>query len=338
MEREGAALGHGLEGVLDEVDQDLLDLGRVNGGDGQLAGESGAEAQAAVVQLRLEQFNGFLDDVIERGGLELRHRGPDRLQELGDDVIEPVDFATGDRKVLFELGDQFAGVGFCGEASGARGGAKFAGRLAHDGRLELSELALHELQVDVKGVEGVADFMGDAGGEQGQRLNPLALNGLDGLLARFGGVVQDKGDAGAAGGFAIQRGSVEPQEARAGIVDLELVAHDALAACGVEPANLLPFELGDEIRDGLALDVGLQAKEAGDGLVVVENAAGLIHDQHAVFDGVEERLEEAPFARQALHDGLQPGLVQPPDAGQHLVEETGLACHANGDPGAAGAA
>ena len=194
---------------------------------------------------------------------------------------------------------------------------------------ELLQLALHELQVNVQGVERIADFMGDAGRQQGQRLDALALDGLDGLLAGFGGVVQDQRDAGAAGGFAIERRGVEPQEARAGIMDLELVPHDALAARVVEPANLLPFQLGDEIGDRLALDVGLQAEQARDRLVEVKDAPGFIHDQHAVFDGVEERFEEAPLAGQALHDRLQPGLVEPPDARQHLVEETGFASHVN---------
>ena len=109
--------------------------------------------------------------------------------------------------------------------------------------------------MNVEGVEGIADFMGDAGGQQRQRLNALALDGLNGLLAGLGGVVEDERDAGAAGGFAIERRRVEPQEARAGIMDLEFVPHDALAAGVVELANLLPLQLRDEIGDGLALDV-----------------------------------------------------------------------------------
>ena len=182
----------------------------------------------------------------------------------------------------------------------------------------------------MEGVEGIADFMGDAGGEEGQGLNALALDGFDGLLAGFGGVVEDEGDAGAAGGFAIERRGIEPEEARAGIVDLELVPDEARAAGLVEAANLLPVEFGDEVGDGLAFDIGLQAEKAGDGLVEIEDAARLIDDEHAVFDGVEEGFEEAAFAREALHDGLQAGLVQPPDAGEDLVEETGFGSHAKG--------
>ena len=249
--------GHGLQGVLDQVDQHLLDLRRVNGRDGQFARQAGADVEAAVVYLRLEQFEGLLHDIVERGRLELRHRRPDRVQELGDDVVEAVNLAAGDQEVLFELGDEVAGVAHAGGGlgSGARAGrgAGFASGLSGGGP-KLLKFALHELQVNMQGVEGVADLVGDAGREQGQRLNPLALDGFDGLLAGFGIVVEDEGDAGAAGRFAIQRGGVEPKEARAGILDLKLVPHDALAARVVEPANLLPVQLGDEISYRLAFD------------------------------------------------------------------------------------
>ena len=91
----------------------------------------------------------------------------------------------------------------------------------------------------------------------------LALDGFEGLLPRLGGVVQNERHAGAAGGLAIQRRGVKPQEARAGIVDLELVPHDALAARAVEPGDLLPIQLGDEIGDGLAFDVRAASPGAG---------------------------------------------------------------------------
>ncbi len=173
--------------------------------------------------------------------------------------------------------------------------------------------------MNVEGVERVADFMGDAGCQQCQRLDALALDGLQRLLSGFGGVVEDERDTGAASGFAVKRGSVEPQEARARILDLKLVPHDTLAAGVVQPADLVPIELGNEISDGLAFDIGVEAEESGDGLVEVEDATPLIHDQEAVFDGIEERFEECPLARQALDDRLQARLVQPPDPGQDFI-------------------
>ena len=81
-------------------------------------------------------------------------------------------------------------------------------------------------------------------------------------------------------------------------------------------------------RDVLAFDIRLQADEPGDRLVEIDDAALLIHHQHAVFDGVEQRFEKTAFARQPLDDGLQAFRVQPPDAAKHFVEKTGFGrCH-----------
>ena len=181
--------------------------------------------------------------------------------------------------------------------------------------------------MNVQGVEGIPDLMGDAGGQQCQRLDPLALDRLDGLLPGFGVVMQDERNPGAAGGFAIERGGVEPEEARAGVLDLKLMPYHPLPSRVIELADLAPFELGNEIRNGLAFDVGLQAEQARHRLVRVEDAARLIHHQDAVLDGIEERFEEGPFARQALNDCLQASLIQSSDARQHLVEEAGFASH-----------
>jgi hypothetical protein len=102
LQGERAAFGHGLEGVLDEVDQHLLDLGWINRGDGQLAAQAGVEVQAAVVEFGLEQFEGFLNDVVERGDFELGRCGTNRLQKLRDDVIQPGNFALGHIEVLLQ--------------------------------------------------------------------------------------------------------------------------------------------------------------------------------------------------------------------------------------------
>ena len=73
LQGERAAFGHGLQGVLDEVDQDLLDLHRIDRGDGQLARKTGAYVHVTVVDLRFEQLEGFLDHVVERSGFNLRY-------------------------------------------------------------------------------------------------------------------------------------------------------------------------------------------------------------------------------------------------------------------------
>ena len=104
LQRQRAALGHGLHRVLDQVHQHLLDLRRVDRRERQVGGASFVfDGQAAVVQLRPQQFERLLHHLVQRGELELRRRGPDGLQELGDDVIEPGDLALGDGEILFQL-------------------------------------------------------------------------------------------------------------------------------------------------------------------------------------------------------------------------------------------
>ena len=63
-----------------------------------------------------------------------------------------------------------------------------------------------------------------------------------------------------------------------------------------------------------------------DGLIEIDDAALLVHDQHAVLDGIEQRFEKTAFARQPLDDRLQAFRVQPPDAAKHFVEKTGFGC------------
>ena len=54
--------------------------------------------------------------------LELQRRGPDGLEKLRDDVIEPVDFAFGDGEILLQLAGHVRRVGFRAGA-GERGRA-----------------------------------------------------------------------------------------------------------------------------------------------------------------------------------------------------------------------
>src|SRR6266851_6071584 len=54
-----AAFGHGLHGIFDQVEQDLLHLNRIQGGHRQLAPKARLGLQPAVVQLRPKQLEGF---------------------------------------------------------------------------------------------------------------------------------------------------------------------------------------------------------------------------------------------------------------------------------------
>jgi hypothetical protein len=56
---------------------------------------------------------------------------------------------------------------------------------------------------------------------------------------------------------------------------------------------------------------------------VVDLAVGR-DDQHALLQGVENRVEQRALAGQPLHERPQAGIVEPVEAVEHLVERTGL--------------
>ena len=182
--------------------------------------------------------------------------------------------------------------------------------------------------MNVQRVERIADFVRDAGGEQRERLHALAFNGFKGLLPRLGGIVQNERHPGTAGSLAVQRRGIEPQKSRAGIMHLKFVAGDALAPRDVGFGNLFPIHFGQPGGDVLSFDAGLQTNQARHGLVEINDAALLIHHQHAVFNRVEQRFEKTALAREPLDDCLQTFRVQPPDAAKHFVKKTGFRrCH-----------
>ena len=148
----------------------------------------------AIVQFRPQQRQGFLHDLIQRGGLQLRRRRADGLQKLRDDVIQPVDFAFGDFKILFEPVRDFAGIlGHWNRvAARAAAGRRDARRVG----FEFLDLPLHELQMDMQRVQRIADFVRHAGRQQGQRLDAFALDGFEGFLPRLGGIVKNQRQTG----------------------------------------------------------------------------------------------------------------------------------------------
>ena len=230
-------------------------------------------------------------------------RRPDGLEKLGDDVVQPRDFALSHVQVMFDLLRRLGGV--------LRRRAQFP------------DFAAHQLEMNVQGVEGIADFVGHAGGQQGQGMNALALDGFKGLLARLGRVVQDQCHPGTAPRFDIQRRGVKAQKARARISDLKLVPDDARPAFDRARQDAVPIQFRQEVGDGPAFHlVRRPIEQMRDGVVEIDDPALFIEHQHTVLDGIEQRFQEIALARQPLHDGLQPFGIQPPDAAQHLVQKT----------------
>ena len=101
--------------------------------------------------------------------------------------------------------------------------------------------------MNVQRVERIADFVRDARGQQRERLHAFAFDGLEGFLPRLGRVVQNQRHAGTAGRLAVERRGVEPQKARARIMNFKFMPRDARAACTVEARNFLPVQLRQKV-------------------------------------------------------------------------------------------
>ena len=136
---------------------------------------------------------------------------------------------------------------------------------------------------------------------------------------------QNQRHAGAADGFAVQGSGIQMNQARTRIADIKLVARHPFASGFIEPGQLRPIQFGQHLLHGFSLSGGrVEAQQAGDSLVYVEDPAGLIGHQDAVLDGIKERFQEGPFAGQALDHGLQPFGIETPDAFEYAIKKTGL--------------
>ena len=321
LQSQRAARRHGLRRVFHQVHQHLLQLRRVNRRGGQRPLQPGLDNDAAIFNLRPEQFQGFFHDLIERNHLQLQGRGPDGAEELRDDVVQAVDLPFRHVQILLQFFADFGGVRGGGKIFGARTDHQFFRRRAAP---QFFRLALHELQVDVQRVQRIADLMRDAGGQERQRLHPFAFDGLKGFFPRLGRIVQDQRHAGTARGLAIQRRGIQPQKTRPRIKHFKFMADDLRAAGVVGAGNFQPVHLRQKLMDVLLLFAGLQTDEPRDRLVEIKHAALLVHHQHAILNGVEQGFEKTPLPGNPLDDRLQSFRVQPPDAAKHFVEKTGF--------------
>ncbi len=80
----------GLGGVLDQVDQDLADLRRIELERGQAGGRLGDELDALAAQRRAQELRGLVEELAEIGAGEAqRRRAPRFEQAMEDDVDAP---------------------------------------------------------------------------------------------------------------------------------------------------------------------------------------------------------------------------------------------------------
>ena len=165
------------------------------------------------------------------------------MEELADDVIEPVDFAAGNLQIVVELAQARGVIRLC---LGIFDGCGLGRGRVGIGGAQLFQFTLHQLQVNVQRVERIADLVRDTRGEQRQRLDAFALDDLDGLLLLLGGVVDDHRQP--TRSLAHQRRSIYAQVAPDGITRLQLMARHRHTVGGGRRANIWPINLGQKIR------------------------------------------------------------------------------------------
>ena len=175
-ERKRAAARHGLRGVEDDVEQDLLELTLVRVDERRAGRRVAADLDVGLGELEAHEQQGVADDVGQRPA---RVEAGGRLAELedaGDDGLELVEFLADDAQV---------------------GAARIIGREVQ------AEAAVEQLEHG----QGIADLVGDLGGEQAEGRELLAL--AEGLLAAEDAGVQpgvlqgDGAKAGEGGGEAL---------------------------------------------------------------------------------------------------------------------------------------
>ena len=167
--------------------------------------------------------------------------------------------------------------------------------------------------------------MRHAGSQQCQRLDALAFNGLKRLLTRFRRVVQNQRHAGTPRGFAVQRRRIQTQEAVPRIIHFKLVPNDLLPSGAVPRRQLFPIQIRQIPPHRLSLGIlRLQPEQICDRQIEIDDTSLLIDHEHSVLDRVEQGLQKASFARQALNDGLQTFRIEPANAPEDLVEKAGF--------------
>ena len=176
----------------------------------------------------------------------------------------------------------------------------------------------------MEGVERIADLVGDTGGQKGQGLqsftrSPRRSVGGPGRVA-----CRTRATRRCPPQPCVDRSRQDRRKRGRGKLTSSS-CRVVRAAAAIERGDLLPIEFGEKPRDGLSFGaLGDQTEQAGDRLIAVGHTPLGIDDQHAVLDGVEERLEEVALSRQSLDHLLQVRRVEASEASEDLVEKTGF--------------
>ncbi len=281
-----------MHGIFDQVVEGLLELVDVGGDERQRLAEFLLHDDVAVLDLRLQER-----ERLAQGGVDADHgargvRGPDGAEELVDDGVEPADLAAGDADRL----EQIVVPGTVGA---------------------LAQVALEQLQVNIERVERIAQLVRHAGSQQGDGVELLRLDRLPRLVAPRGEVVEDDREAHQRGLLVLQRHEIEVEIARLGVEDFEVAVNQPPLGEDGRPVEFLQVMRDRRAERARRVD----ADEALNSVVEVENLAGRIDDDDAFLQRVEDRLEEALLVVEPLEIGLQVALADAVDAVEELVEE-----------------
>lgn len=177
--------GRGMfEGVVDEVDEGLMDGGSVPVGFGQgggVIGEFGSDEDVGGGGGGFHESDGFVDQADGVDGFELVFLAalldPGVVEDVGDEAGEATTFLDDEVEVFLLLGgagDGFLFEAFGEESDGGDGGAEFVGDAGDEGGLHFGELELA-----VEGAAGVPESEGGGGGGGGDEESVSELAAAD---------------------------------------------------------------------------------------------------------------------------------------------------------------
>jgi len=138
FDRHGAALGHGLQGIEQDIDENLLDLTAVEGDVRGPGCELQHDPDPVLRKLGVHQGDGILDGAMDGFSLELRRRGSAEVEHPLYKVLDPLDPGQG---IVDDPSCFLVGLDALGQ----------------------------QLNVEVDAGQGVANLVGDARGKLPQR-------------------------------------------------------------------------------------------------------------------------------------------------------------------------
>ena len=94
------AVWHGLNGIEQEVQEHLLDLGPVNPGQGEIVGPILADDDLTHARFRTNQEKGFFHDFLESFALKMRRTRAGKFQKLIEEEFDALQLALDNIEII----------------------------------------------------------------------------------------------------------------------------------------------------------------------------------------------------------------------------------------------